>query len=161
MYPTKGRARADSGVSLSTLLYDDRNLPDFSASIALPSHLNLLANAYDIPEADVIHLAWAIVLKSFLGTPSVCWSTVDYRKQSTERSAHGMKWELLELDESHTIISLLQRWNDPSVHRYLSHDQLPEDTQQIPTNVMVVVKRHLGFDNLSPIGSQVCEAPVP
>ncbi|CAG8003851.1 unnamed protein product [Penicillium salamii] len=157
MHPAEGRTRADSGVSLTTSLSGDKNLPEFSASVALPSHLHLLAKVYGVPESDLIHLAWALVLRSFLGTSSICWSTVNYQNHGTDRNTRAMKWECLELDEHHTISSVLQNWQDPSVHRILSTNQRSGESQN-PATIMVVVKRHPFFDTLSPAGSQVSEA---
>ncbi|CAG8327518.1 unnamed protein product [Penicillium salamii] len=153
MHPAEGRTRADSGVSLTTSLSGDKNLPEFSASVALPSHLHLLAKVYGVPESDLIHLAWALVLRSFLGTSSICWSTVNYQNHGTDRNTRAMKWECLELDEHHTISSVLQNWQDPSVHRILSTNQRSGESQN-PATIMVVVKRHPFFDTLSPAGSQ-------
>lgn len=160
MCSTKGHARVDSAVlpGYSTLS-DDAILPDLSVSIALPASLHLLAKAYGVPESDILHLAWALVLRSFLGTPSVFWSTVDHQKQSTGRSAHALKWECLELNEHHAISWVLRKWQDPSVHRYLSPYQLPGDQHQIPATMMLIVKEYAPLEALSPTGCQVSENP--
>ncbi|KAE8408475.1 hypothetical protein BDV37DRAFT_295954 [Aspergillus pseudonomiae] len=64
---------------------------------------------------------------------------------------HALQWESLHLDESRSISWILQRWEDPSVHWYLSSDQLPGSKSPALTTMLFLVKEDGLFDPVTPI----------
>lgn len=155
---TTSHARVDSGGVPFTSSLSDPTPPKFSACIALPAHLHLLAKAYGIPESHILQLAWALAVRSVLGRSSTRWSIVHCQTQANEQNARTAQWEHLELDEHQAISWVLRHWQDPSVHRYLSSDELRGDKLQIPATVMAVVEEYSFFQTLAPTGSEVSEA---
>ncbi|KAB8263611.1 hypothetical protein BDV32DRAFT_146425 [Aspergillus pseudonomiae] len=141
----------DSGMVPSSSSTEDHLSPTLSASIVLPAQLNSFAKAYGIPPSSIVQLGWALLLRCHLAIPSPCWSTIDDKTMPRGSDTHALQWESLHLDESRSISWILQRWEDPSVHWYLSSDQLPGSKSPALTTMLFLVKEDGLFDPVTPI----------
>lgn len=147
----------DSGMVPSSSSTEDHLSPTLSASILLPAQLNPFAKAYGIPPSSIVQLGWALLLRCHLAIPSPCWSTIDDKTMPRGSDTHALQWESLHLDEGRSISWILQRWEDPSVHWYLSSDQLPGSKSPALTTMLFLVKEDGLFDPVTPIDPGVSE----
>lgn len=144
-------------MSLCTSLPEGPFRPTLSTSLALPAHLDLLAKAYGIPPYSIVQLAWALVLRCYLGTSSPCWTTIGGPKQLQGRDAHTLQWECLLVDEHRSISWTLQQWQDPSVHCSLSPGEFPGDPSRAFNTVLVPVEDARLLDTLTAVDTRVGE----
>lgn len=128
-------------MSLHTLSSKRTLVQRLSLPVHLPAHFNLLATAYGVPAADLMQLAWGLVLRCYFANSSPCWGTIDMVHDGCEeKKSSPTKWETLVLEDSRSTGWILQNWNDPSVHRRSSSEEIPEHVPISFGGMVVLVK---------------------